>query len=58
MKLLCREKDGKIIQYMLTVPKAIAEAKGWQPGTELTFTFNEKGKIVIEEKKVKKNPRK
>lgn len=39
-------------QYIVTLPKAIAEAMGFTQGTELEFKLNDKGEIVI--KKAKK----
>ncbi len=39
-------------QYVVTIPKALAEALGFKQGTRLEFKLNEKGEVVI--KKVRK----
>jgi len=36
-------------QYIITLPKILVEAKGWNKGTKLKAVFNEKGNIVLEE---------
>jgi len=34
----------------LTIPKAIATAKGFKKGTDIDFVINEKGQIVLIQK--------
>lgn len=36
-------------QYVLTIPKAMVEAKKWKRGQELVFVFNERGNLELEE---------
>jgi len=36
-------------QYKITIPKDLAEAKGWNKKTKLRFIENEKGDIIIRE---------
>lgn len=38
-------RNGK--QFIITIPKSIVMAKGWQQGEELEFVLNEQAKIVI-----------
>ena len=34
-------------QYIITIPKAFAEAFGFKKGTVLEFRINEKGELVL-----------
>lgn len=34
-------------QYTITLPKALVEAMGLKPGTELEFKINSKGEIIL-----------
>ena len=38
-------------QYIVTLPKALVHAKGWDKGTEFNIRFNERGNIELEEVK-------
>jgi len=40
-------------QFYLTIPKKIAEAKGWDKGTRIIVRFNERGNLELEEEKRK-----
>ena len=41
-------------QYRVTIPKDLAEAKGWKAGTKLRFVEDTEGNIILNEtKKVK-----
>ncbi len=35
-------------QYTITLPKSIVEAKGWKKGDVLNFSFDEKGRLVLD----------
>jgi len=43
-------------QYKITIPKELAEAKGWRAGTKLRFVEDLDGNVVLKEidKKSKK----
>lgn len=43
-------------QYRVTIPKDLAEAKGWKPGTKLRFIEDTEGNIILKEIK-KENER-
>ncbi len=43
-------RKGKNVTYIITIPKAIVEAKGWKKGTELTFKL-QNGDLLIQEVK-------
>jgi AbrB family looped-hinge helix DNA binding protein len=48
-------------QYKITIPKEIAEEKGWGPGTKIRFVEDAEGNIilrVLEKKPLKKTERK
>ena len=36
-------------QYKVTIPKDIAELRGWGKGTKLAFILDEKGNVVLRE---------
>lgn len=36
-------------QYKITIPKDLAEAKGWKKGTKLAFVMNSDGDVVLRE---------
>lgn len=36
-------------QYRITIPKDLAEAKGWKPGTKLRFVEDTGGNIILKE---------
>lgn len=36
-------------QYRVTIPKDLAEAKGWKPGTKLRFVEDVKGNVILKE---------
>ena len=36
-------------QYRITIPKDLAEAKGWKPGTKLRFVEDTEGNIILKE---------
>lgn len=36
-------------QYKITIPKDIAEAKGWNSGTRLLVVLNTEGDVVLKE---------
>jgi len=38
-------------QYVITLPKALVKAKGWDKGTELMLILNNRGNIEIVEAK-------
>ena len=46
-------------QYKITIPKDLAEEKGWAPGTKIRFVEDKDGNIILKvtettsEKKVK-----
>ena len=40
-------------QYRITIPKDLAEAKGWKPGTKLRFVEDTDGNIILKELKEK-----
>jgi len=40
-------------QYKITIPKDLAEIKGWTKGTKLFFVVDEKGDIILKELKKK-----
>ena len=40
-------------QYIITIPKAFAEALDFEKGTVLEFKLNEKGEIVLKRAKKK-----
>ena len=45
-------------QYKITIPKELAEEKGWGPGTKLRFVEDLEGKVfikVIDKKPLRKN---
>jgi len=37
-------------QYTITIPKAIAEAKGWEKSTELSFMIDNLGQVILKER--------
>ncbi len=41
-------------QYKITIPKDLAEAKGWSSKTRLIVVMNEEGDLVLKEIKRKK----
>jgi AbrB family looped-hinge helix DNA binding protein len=48
-------------QYKITIPKELAEEKGWGPGTKIRFVEDLDGNIilkVIEQKSPQKTPQK
>jgi bifunctional DNA-binding transcriptional regulator/antitoxin component of YhaV-PrlF toxin-antitoxin module len=48
-------------QYKLTIPKDLAEEKGWGPGTKIRFAEDTNGNVVlkvIEKKPAKKEVKK
>lgn len=48
MKLLARRNhEGKIVQYFLTIPKKMVEAKGWKAGEKINITFGPHGEFVL-----------
>lgn len=49
MKLQTIKRPDGQVRYVLTLNKAIVEAKGWHKGTQLKAVFNHKGNIEIEE---------
>ena len=36
-------------QYRITIPKELAEAKGWKAGTKLRFVEDTEGNIILKE---------
>ena len=36
-------------QYRITIPKDLAEAKGWKPGTKLRFIEDTEGNVILRE---------
>jgi AbrB family looped-hinge helix DNA binding protein len=34
-------------QYRITIPKGIAEEKGWEPGTKIKFVERPDGTIIL-----------
>lgn len=36
-------------QYKITIPKDLAESKGWTSSTKLRFVENEKGEVILKE---------
>ena len=36
-------------QYRITIPKDLAEAKGWKPGTKLRFLEDTEENIILKE---------
>jgi len=34
-------------QYRITIPKDLAEAKDWKPGTKLRFVEDSEGNIIL-----------
>jgi bifunctional DNA-binding transcriptional regulator/antitoxin component of YhaV-PrlF toxin-antitoxin module len=49
-KVIIQEtKNG---QYFITLPKAIADFKGWKKGTKLEFTEDRFGEVIVKEVKV------
>ena len=36
-------------QYRITIPKDLAEAKGWKPGTKLRFVEDTEGNVILKE---------
>ena len=36
-------------QYRITIPKELAEEKGWKPGTKLRFVEAPDGTIILKE---------
>ena len=38
-------------QYRVTIPKDLAEAKGWKPGTKLRFVEDIDGNVILKEVK-------
>ena len=36
-------------QYRVTIPKDLAEGKGWKPGTKLRFVEDTYGNIILKE---------
>ena len=36
-------------QYVLTLPKKVVEAKGWEKGIKIKVRFNERGNLELEE---------
>lgn len=36
-------------QYRITIPKELAEEKGWKPGTRLRFVEDIQGNIILKE---------
>jgi bifunctional DNA-binding transcriptional regulator/antitoxin component of YhaV-PrlF toxin-antitoxin module len=40
-------KDG---QLYITIPKAIADAKGWEKGLELEFIIDNLGQVILRPK--------
>ncbi|QKQ98079.1 hypothetical protein GKQ38_00885 [Candidatus Nanohaloarchaea archaeon] len=36
-------------QAVITVPKSMRKAKGWENGQELEFVLNKEGKLVLKE---------
>jgi len=49
MKLQTVKRPDGALRYVLTLPKAIVEAKKWKQGTGLKIQFNEKGNIELKE---------
>ena len=48
-------------QYKITIPKEIAEDKGWGPGTKIRFIEDADGNVilkVVEKKPLKKKEKK
>lgn len=41
-------------QYKITIPKELAESKGWKAGTKLRFIEDLEGNISLKEMKKKK----
>ena len=39
-------------QYRITIPKELAEERGWKPGTRLKFIEDLTGNIMIKEVKI------
>ena len=46
-----RVQRTKNDQFIITIPKAFAEAFGYKQGTILEFTINEKGELVLRKPK-------
>lgn len=42
-------------QYRITIPKELAEFKGWKPGTRLRFVEMPDGTVVLKEIKEEEN---
>lgn len=40
-------------QYKITIPKDLAESRGWTKGTKILFVEGEKGDIILREFKKK-----
>ena len=40
-------------QYKITIPKELAEEKGWGPGTKIRFVEDLDGRIYLKEVEVK-----
>jgi len=38
-------------QYKLTIPKELAQAKGWKAGTVIRFIENTEGEVILREMK-------
>lgn len=49
MKLMTVERGCRIVQYFLTLPKKLVEAKDWKKGQELKIKFNERENLGIED---------
>ena len=46
--ILQKSKNG---QFFISLPVAIVKAKGWDRGQRLDIKFNERGDILLEDKK-------
>ena len=53
---MCHEKGANLVrvvafngQHRITLPKELAEAKGWKAGTRLRFVEMEDGSIILRE---------
>ena len=44
-------------QYRVTIPKDLAEGKGWKAGTRLRFVEDTEGNIILKEIKKEENDR-
>ena len=42
-------------QLVITIPKKLAELKGWDKGTVLSFMDNDKNSLILVKKEEKKN---